>query len=131
MILNYTSIFRRLNSNYTNFNPFLQNIQFHKIPDDFFLDWWSITNSLTFYQMPCFEWKPNGGKRKDPGNIVIPSIILFPPSKLTDEKNRVVELSLLRKRLRYNAAKKRGLFRNVDPPVSIVATNYPNLLLNT
>lgn len=67
--------------------------------------------------------------KRDPGNIVISSIILFPSSKLTDEKNRVVELSLLRKRLRYNATKKR-LFRNVDPPVSIVATNYPNLLLN-
>lgn len=85
MILDYILIFRWLKDNCTNFNPFLQNSQFHALQNS---ERWSITNSLTFYQKPSFKWKLNDGKKKDPRNIVISSIILS-PSKLTDKKNRV------------------------------------------
>lgn len=117
MILDYILIFRWLKGNCTNFNPFLQNSQFHALQNS---ERWSITNSLTFYQKPSFKWKLNDGKKKDPRNIVISSIILS-PSKLTDKKNRVEKNAVVAKTSSIPCNKKR-LFRNIDPPLSIVGT---------
>lgn len=117
MILDYILIFRWLKGNCTNFNPFLQNSQFHALQNS---ERWSITNSLTFYQKPSFKWKLNDGKKKDPRNIVISSIILS-PSKLTDKKNRVEKKCGCCENL-FDTVQQKTLFRNVDLPLSIVGT---------
>lgn len=53
----------------------MANFTRYKIPNDFLK---RMINYKLINVLPSFKWKLNDGKRKDPRNIVISSIILFP-----------------------------------------------------
>lgn len=100
----------------------MANFTRYKIPNDFLK---RMINYKLINVLPSFKWKLNGWKEKRSTqyrNIFDNS---FSPSKLTDRKNRLEKKKkniVIAKIPSIRRNEKTYLFRNADPPVSIVGT---------